>query len=266
MTIKVRLYAIVSVAIIVVLTWALIANFKHVDVQEQPQKNFPKDDVTFNAKSTSEQPPSVSALSIREETIVPALSQDELDAMSLEEYVDHMDRMLEELPSDAQAEVYKQRAIAAKRWKEVGVFTEEEQQSYQSYDKQTLESLGNQGDLLALDVLAQKYLLEDKNLAKSRETNLKAVLFGSAKAAGSLAIKPSSDDRSEIYKSMAWHQVAAMLGDKSAPAFGYSVLKAKGITLDEQEWVLVQRQAEDAYALLNAKRRELGLPDYQIHE
>lgn len=195
-------------------------------------------------------------------------TEEEIDAMSMEEYVAYINDIIKTLPSYIQAEIHGHQAAANKHWESLGYFNDEQRQSYASYDRDTLKALGDQGDLLALDVLAQKYLKEDRDLEKSSEIELKAVLFGSAKAAQNLAIWAKSNEvneggRAHIYNAMTWYKIASMMGDKLAEGFGNSTLKVKNITLSEKEWELVNSQAEAIYAQLNEKRRELGLPEFK---
>ena len=178
-----------------------------------------------------------------------------------------MERFLGTLPANIQAEVYSKRALAADHWNSIGVFTDEQKQSYSGYDRKTLQELGNQGDLLALDILADKYLREDRDLVKNTETNLKAVLFGSAKAALSLGTIPTSksfdaEGRSNLINAITWHQISAKMGHKLAESFRDSGLKVRGLTLTEEEWMIVEQKTDALYAQLNKKRRELGLPEY----
>ncbi len=194
-------------------------------------------------------------------------TEEEVDAMSFEEYADYVNSWIETLPSGIQSIIHKRQALQGTRWENLGYFDNEQKRAYASYDKDTLEALGDQGDLLALDILAQKYIKEDRNRTKATEVDLKAVVFGSAKAASSLAIRADSPShakndesgRSHIYRAMAWYRVAAIMGDETAKGFGDSILRVRNIALSEYEWTLVNRQAEAIYAGINRKRRDMGL-------
>lgn len=271
MTSKIRLLAVCAAATLALITWVVMADRSdNADSQAKP-KNI---ELSLRSRAVVDDPKPISSNTKNQvdstvtDKISPDLkyaSQAEIDAMSLEEYLDYMYGLLDALPSGMVADIYTKKAIAEKHWESLGYFNEEQKQGYASYDKETLEALGDQGDLLALDILSHKYLTEDRNLKKSRETDLKAVLFGSSEAALSLASEIYSneaDDRSKVYAAMTWYEVATMMGDKIAKGFRDSTLRVRNITLSEREWTLIQQQAEATYARLNEKRREMGLPEF----
>ena len=274
MTMKTRFSIALLTLIICVTIWLLIAH--RSENQASQLKNsltsLQAEEVKARPVTTDagELPNSASSIKSRSDSEGP--SSAEIEAMSLEEYLAYVNGLMETLPSDVLADIHTQQAINHKHWENIGFFDEEQKSSYASYNRETLLELGNQGDILALDILADMYLLEDRDREKSTEINMQAVLFGSAIAASKLAISADSPTlygnkltkhKSYIYKEMTWHKVSAMMGNKAAEGIMNSILKAQGVTLSEEEWSLIQKQADITYEQLNNKRREIGLSDYE---
>ncbi|MCR6650421.1 MAG: hypothetical protein NVV73_02440 [Cellvibrionaceae bacterium] len=280
MTSKIRL-AVCAAAALALITWVVMADrgdigsraqSNNTETVSKPRSGLSSEVDKFKSILSSAKSQADSAEINRNAPEPEYASQAEIEAMSIDEYLDYMNGLIETLPSEIQAEIQTRKAIADKYWESLGFFSEEQKQGYASYDKETLEAMGNQGDLLAWDVLSHKNLTEDRSHAKFVETSFKSVLFGSAKGARSMANaslskqdrNPSNDteDRSHIYNAMAWLEIAIMMGDRSAPSARNAKLGAKEITLSEQEWALVRRRAEAINGRLNEKRREMGLPEF----
>lgn len=251
-------------------------------MMEKSDDNTPKNVSTIDKKIKIKNSPSAfsngasqinDSVSVNKDPNFQIVSQSELQAMSIDEYLSYMLSLTKLLPEDLREELYKRQAAQIEDMEKLGYFSDEQKEVYVSYDTETLEALGDQGDLVALNILAKRYHYKDKNETKAMETYFKSVLFGSANAAVSLAIisrgkaKASYDDNSAesrlyIYNSIAWYKIASMMGDKRVEEFMLSSLQVDGITLNEQEWEKVNYQAEAAFTKLNEKRIELGLSEY----
>ncbi len=262
-----------TIALIALITWILVTGNRDKALPIKPAEPLLMQEQNTKSLASKEENQPQSAEPTNKKLNLVIASEAEIEAMSIDEYLDYMLGPVEMLPADIQAEFHTQQATRNEYWENLGFFSDEQKEGYASYDRDTLEALGDRGDLIALDILAHKYEFEDKNHNKAIETYFKGVLFASAKAAQSLAIRAEStggtyyepdtqDYRAYIHESIVWYKVSDMMGNKTAEGAISSMLKAQGITLNKDEWANVNQRAELIYAKLNEQRREIGLPEY----
>ena len=162
-----------------------------------------------------------------------------------------------------------------KEWLEsLGVFIAGELDSYKHYDVETLEALGNQGDLRAWATLSALYT-EQADIDKLMETLDKAAVHGSAQAIASKAhfqqmklnsyfIGASELDKDALVSWVAHTEVAHRLGEPDILASTMRHLERKDLLthLAESDWQDINRSADSLFAELEASREELGLGEF----
>lgn len=155
-------------------------------------------------------------------------------------------------------------------WREErGYFSQEDYEQYATYDDETLERLGDQGDLLALDIIADGYDSEGR-IEKAANVRWKAVVYGSTAALNDLVamneaqlLKEEDVDRKEIVKSMLIHaEVSAIRGDNYSIWTSLMSLNRSGIELSEKEKNDISSRAKSIYSKVEDRRRSMGLGSF----
>jgi len=141
----------------------------------------------------------------------------------------------------------------------IGYFKEVDSVAYEGYGSETLRRLGTQGDLLALDTLYQRLSENPDSVDEANELLLPAVAFGSTKAAITLGlIHRLNADRNEdstfvdedLYRIMAFYEIAIMSGDVFGADEGLTFLHGIGRELDASERSKVNELADQIVANL----------------
>lgn len=141
---------------------------------------------------------------------------------------------------------------------------------YAGYDMETLERLGDSGDIKAMHVMADRA----KSFDELKKILWKAAIYGSTEALiqlggskendeGSIDKIPVERQKEKILEIMAYYEVAQMRGDwwgniTSAP----SLIKRFPVDLSEHDKQLIKIGAEHIYNNLQAQRTELGLGNF----
>lgn len=151
---------------------------------------------------------------------------------------------------------------------------------YQSYDENTLRSLGGNGDIRALHRLAEicldkdHYMLEGYGPAAAEGHLWMAAILGSSKALADLALMhdvrvfgaPNMSDaekRSVAIEVLARYNAASLRGNRYPNINDASAFKETyQIDLSAGEQVLVNQRSKEIYENMSAKRRELGLNEF----
>ena len=157
----------------------------------------------------------------------------------------------------------------------LGIFTKDDLAGYASYDVETLEALGDQGDLRAWHTLANVYL-EQLNEEKMIETLKKAAVHGSAvaitrlgrdKRHGMYSFLTGYDselDKGAVIGWLAHSEVAHRLGHPDTQRHSTDTLESTNLHLHltESDWQEIDRAADSLFAELEASRQELGLGEF----
>ena len=160
-----------------------------------------------------------------------------------------------------------------------GYFTKEDSAVYESYNDETLKSLGKQGDLLALDLLISRSAGNEK--AVMQYITVGAV-YGSTTALDSLTIytAPKSTNnmteesrRPAALETLAVTKVIEMRGDRSlAQSSKVSFLNSykrrydTDLKISDDEQKYVDSRAQEIYDQLQKIRHEVGLGDFDNTE
>ena len=155
-----------------------------------------------------------------------------------------------------------------------GYFSNTEKEGYASYDIGVLQTLAGQGDMLAAQLLAIKFL-ERGDAQKARDAELLAAMHGSTKAiinlgmfvavadlsgvsigeSGQLSAAIGAPiDRTKVMEKLAFYQAAAMRGDTGAIEIGVADLKRYGVTLSKAESEIVEGWAKKLYVSIEDAR------------
>lgn len=161
--------------------------------------------------------------------------------------------------------------------KRLGQFSAEDQAAYLNYDDDTLQKLGANGDLLAMEILVDKamdnYEIDQDRAEKAIE---KAIIYGSTRAVMVKAILETSGGSSAIYidgkdspeyrdamrESLAWFQFGMMRGDLTLRHFAQREIKRAGFEMTDEDKMEIDRQARKIFKDMLDRRRELGLGEY----
>lgn len=151
---------------------------------------------------------------------------------------------------------------------------------YQSYDENTLRSLGNNGDIRALHRLAEicldkdHYMLEGYGPVAAEGYLWMAAILGSSKALADLALMhdarvfgdPNSsgaEKRLAAIEVLARYGAASLRGNRYPEINDASTFKETyQINLSSEEQLVVNQRAKDIYENMLSKRRELGLGEF----
>lgn len=146
---------------------------------------------------------------------------------------------------------------------------------YMTYPVETLEEMGENGDVMALDVLHEIYYRE----AKFEQGDLameKAAMFGSTEAlfvmgvtlvsfAEGLAmgeIKPSPETRSKLFKGMAWLKVGTQRGDPYSKGKFDKYMTRRSFNLTDEDLAVIEAKAQAFYDRLIRERQRRGLGEF----
>tara|TARA_B110000967_G_scaffold206288_1_gene252659 strand:- start:221 stop:1216 length:996 start_codon:yes stop_codon:yes gene_type:complete len=150
-------------------------------------------------------------------------------------------------------------------------------EQYYSYSKDTLRSLGKNGDLRALTVFFER-AMNTENDSELVWSAVKSLVYGGTFIPSALSIeliRKSSqkaaasnntiDNEGALIDAMAWSYLAAMHGDLLAWDSGNSVLSGTSLNsfdngiLDQADIVAIQRRAAILKANIDAEKRRLNL-------
>lgn len=146
---------------------------------------------------------------------------------------------------------------------------------YMTYPVETLEEMGENGDVMALDVLHEIYYRD----AKFEQGDLvmeKAAMFGSIEAlfalggtmasfAEGLAMgerKPSPETRSKLFKGMAWLKVGIQRGDPYARQEFDAFMAKRSLNLTDEDLAVIETKAHAFYDRLIRERQRRGLGEF----
>ncbi|WGO98449.1 hypothetical protein QFX18_00025 [Saccharophagus degradans] len=199
----------------------------------------------------------------------PSVDLSVINTMTHPEFVEYTEKIFESLPSDVQLTIETKQRRMENYMEGLGYFDEASRNNYYGYDMETLNTLGMQGDLLALDVLASKYLTEAKDIHKAIDVYRTAVTWGSSLAAQNIAAAKlahinrsidSEENKLRIENAMQWCQLATLLGDPLAESFKIATISAYEVDLSDAEWERINIRAQRQLDKFNATRSEMGLP------
>jgi len=159
--------------------------------------------------------------------------------------------------------------------KELGYFVNGEVDNYASYSIETLEALGDQGDLVALEALANIYF-ETVQKEQALQTLEKAAIHGSTNALyalGALAksslysaevkgVSSGPDYQEGLIGWLSYSEVAIRRGDLEIKEDTEIGLKVHGIELSEPDKIAINLAADEIYSRLNESRQRLGLGEF----
>ena len=154
----------------------------------------------------------------------------------------------------------------------LGFFFREQLDSYQGYNIEALEALGEQGDLLAWHALEAIYV-EEFNVEKAIATLDKAAIYGSAYAIagkGSFIkhdLYPYFNGDSELNRDsliswLAHSEVAHRLGEPYTRLDTMNSLEYNNLHVSESDWQAVNHAADSLLAELEQSRQALGLGEF----
>lgn len=155
-----------------------------------------------------------------------------------------------------------------------GYFSVRDRIAYKNYEPSLLLTLGQQGDLLALDELVWRSL-ENQNQQMADKALHTAIVSGSSQAfiyiasnhflASDLYTRDQnqSDARQELITALAYLEVAAIRNDLRGLEYGIKQLRDRGIQeLTEDELSEINTEAKEIYAELERERSELAMPSF----
>lgn len=273
---KIKIFLLGGLILVSGSTFVFLKNNRNSNVDKLKASVTPTDNSISTSTSnqfledkldSQKQSPDESDLALERSKSTP--SKAEFDAMSLDEYIAYRLEALQEAPPNVQSAFYEHMAKSKAKYEALGFFSDDQKEPYKAYNREQLETLAEAGDLIALDVLARIYL-EDRNFSKAASTHYRAVLFGSAKSAGSLAIhhesksqvgigEPENEDIRELYTALAWYKIANLMGDQTAESTMRSSLRVKGVSLSQNEWDFVDAETKRIWQQLNTDRNKLGV-------
>lgn len=147
---------------------------------------------------------------------------------------------------------------------------------YENYSEEILRSLGNDGDLAALAILAGRYAEEDYD--KFKNTVLKSIVYGSISFAQVQAdlystqseielSNPNSSNhtkaKQDFLLSLSWYEFIKMRGggDAVSELIDERIDKS-AFTITETDRAITKSQGAVIYDELSNERRRLGIGDY----
>lgn len=153
------------------------------------------------------------------------------------------------------------------------------QNVYKNYDLNILESLSNNGDILAMHILADRHMERElqpggngeKGIELQRNTLLKAATYGSTWALFQLGLSLSSEagltsgqaGHKMMLDSFAYYDVAEMRGDKMPNIHNRNATsESDKIQLNEEDQQYILKKSQEIYQGLVTNRRTLGLGDF----
>ncbi|GAA6168033.1 hypothetical protein [Sessilibacter corallicola] len=155
-----------------------------------------------------------------------------------------------------------------------GFFVKEDFQPYDGYSEDTLLSLAYQGDLLAIEILSQKYLSEHKDIVKYRAIRELSIISGSI---FSISLRMNSlirearelnhNDKQHEFneflgEAIIFSNLAIMRGSYSSSWQINHFLDEYEIEFDEEQLQQFKRHAQDLYDLYENERIQLGLGEF----
>lgn len=167
-------------------------------------------------------------------------------------------RMIEEDVANAEAGARESKE-AIKDLAKRGYFREEDKEQYHQYDAETLSAMGEDGDLKALIVLAEKPIAPQRKAW----ANMRASMLGSTNAMNGLAIsehpyeskdKASPEHKNALWKSLAWYKLSKRMGDKYAADKLADM--AESLTSVDQE--VINNIADTYLEIVNNNLKEQG--------
>jgi hypothetical protein len=163
----------------------------------------------------------------------------------------------------------------AKWMSERGHFTNKERGDYEHYDQKTLESLADAGDIKAIEALGSLHLKNVNFDAATHYYELGAIR-GSTMSIATLGLIaapiPGLDDenrRSAVIEGLAINKVLELRGDEESAKSqtddltkSYQRLFNEQLNISFEEQSKIDQRAEEIYSNWEAKRRELGLGEF----
>ena len=198
---------------------------------------------------------SPSTMVARLDTVAEPASSPELEAMQ---------RELAGIPSQ---EVYKQ---AEDRSIVQGYFSDEDLAAYDGYAEDALIALGDNGDLRALRVLANRYM-NSGEVDKWSAALDKAVVYGSTAALMEIGsykvgmadyISDTKEKQAQLIEGLAWYEVGIKRGDDYYRLLKEQTIERYGISVKPAGGGLIEARAFEILSELEKKRIALGLPQF----
>lgn len=165
--------------------------------------------------------------------------------------------------------------LTARDWHEIhlwresrGYISDQDRAIYQTYDQTTLTQLARDGDVIALQELAEQARAQGEARA-SAGLYQEAAVHGSTYALAQTGNIIANDIRAEADESqrreialygLAWHRVAVLRGDREVEASHVSrYMRENDLTLEPEEEAQVEQRAQMLYDDLNDRRQSIGL-------
>lgn len=150
---------------------------------------------------------------------------------------------------------------------------------YKNYETSVLEQLSDSGDIVAMHVLADRYLNEfiargdgQHGIELQRQTFSRAATYGSTWALNQIALSLSTEAalvnspeqrRNMILDSLAYLDVAERRGDRLPKITSRKLtLEEYGFSPSKEELEHIKNRANAIYDDMAEKRQELGLPEF----
>ncbi|WP_341938234.1 hypothetical protein [Marinimicrobium sp. C2-29] len=149
---------------------------------------------------------------------------------------------------------------------------------YDNYSVKTLKGLANQGDIVALDMLANSIRSKGRNLAEAEKLYIESAVRGSLHAIDEIAsikqrniliAKNNGDDehaRALAAEALAWMRVGELRGNLNDPGGGFeyfeTYMKEIGQPLDSDIYREAETIAGELYNALEAERMRLGFDEF----
>lgn len=156
--------------------------------------------------------------------------------------------------------------------KQRGYSLKSENSDYNNYDISTLESLSDSGDLVATQILAQKYH-ELGRRSDAYETYAKSATYGSTSALRSMAtfhqskyhMNSGSDEAQRMETALdvlAFFQAAVIRGDTEALVEAKAFVEVNGIQLSESDRQEIYARGKRIYKVLSDARASAGMDEF----
>lgn len=140
---------------------------------------------------------------------------------------------------------------------------------YDDYNLDTLKTMGEQGNLKALDMLAYKYV-SSFDYKNARKVYKKSAARGSTYALVRLATMEFDSSSSTVKESdvrslnaLAYLQAGILRGDTQLLMDASATIKYFPRQLTEEDNTFIRRKGLQIYRQLEAERTKLGLPNYE---
>lgn len=146
---------------------------------------------------------------------------------------------------------------------------------YESYNGETLRTLGNSGDIRALAVLSNKYAgyPDEKSQRFAAAARMKAAMYGSTYATKQQAIramqlrinaKSDVERKNLLLEGMAWYKLGLLRGD---PTYYFKEIESptyvnEGIELNAKDFEKINEITHRIYSSLEASRNKIGLGNF----